>query len=158
MAASHPLLELSSPNTVRNLQQVFENGQALTKPDTKCLGHRTLISKNPVQYGTTFEWQSYATVDARRRALGSGINKLFKDGVVGGGILPTVGIWSRNTPSEYDVSNISDGFMLMLHVDWQIIDLSLHLYNLVSVALYDTLGKDSVGKYCVSQLLVQPFE
>ena len=30
-------------------------------------------------------------------------------------------------------------------LDWQVIDLGLHLFNLVSVALYDTLVKDSVG-------------
>ena len=31
--------------------------------------------------------------------------------------------------------------------DWQIVDLSLHVFNLVNVALYDTLGRDSVGTY-----------
>ena len=30
--------------------------------------------------------------------------------------------------------------------EWQIIDLALHAYAKVGVSLYDTLGKDSVGK------------
>ncbi|THH29715.1 hypothetical protein EUX98_g4475 [Antrodiella citrinella] len=124
--ASLPFVGLDSPGTVKNLQEVFENGLYYGGPDAPCLGQRTLISKEPLRWADSLEWQSYGTVDARRRAIGSGIYKLFRDGVVGGGTLQTVGIWSRNV------------------ANWQLIDLSLHLFNLVNVALYDTLGRDSV--------------
>ena len=32
------------------------------------------------------------------------------------------------------------------NLEWQIVDLALHAYKKVGVSLYDTLGKDSVGK------------
>ena len=31
--------------------------------------------------------------------------------------------------------------------EWQLLDCALHAYGKVGVALYDTLGKDSVGEY-----------
>lgn len=31
-------------------------------------------------------------------------------------------------------------------VEWQILDIAMQTYDKVSVSLYDTLGKDSVGK------------
>lgn len=36
--------------------------------------------------------------------------------------------------------------------EWQLVDLATHAYEMVSVSLYDTLGKDTVGEYdrCVS--------
>ena len=39
-------------------------------------------------------------VDERRRNVGSAIHKLFNDGILGGGEMPTVGIWSHNRPGE----------------------------------------------------------
>lgn len=66
-----------------------------------CLGERKLISKNPVRWSDSFEWQTYGTVDARRRAVGAGLYKLFQDGTLSGGALRTVGIWSRNIPSGF---------------------------------------------------------
>lgn len=36
--------------------------------------------------------------------------------------------------------------MLKYILDWQVTDFAIHAYNLVSVSLYDTLGKDAVGK------------
>jgi long-subunit acyl-CoA synthetase (AMP-forming) len=35
---------------------------------------------------------------------------------------------------------------LVLSSEWQIIDLGIETYGMASVALYDTLGKDAVGK------------
>ncbi|KAH8102240.1 acetyl-CoA synthetase-like protein [Cristinia sonorae] len=124
--ASQAFVDLNYAETIHNAQEAFENGLAIAGPDAPCLGQRRLISKNPVQWSPDFEWQSYGTVNSRRHALGSGLAKLFHDGVIGGGPLQTVGIWSKNT------------------ANWKLIDLSLELYNLVSVALYDTLGQDSV--------------
>ncbi|TCD69755.1 hypothetical protein EIP91_006291 [Steccherinum ochraceum] len=124
--ASHPFIEANSPGTIHNFHEVFENGLYYSGAEALCLGERKLISKNPVRWSDSFEWQTYGTVDARRRAVGAGLYKLFQDGTLSSGALRTVGIWSRNIPN------------------WQIVDLGLHLYHLVNVALYDTLGKDSV--------------
>lgn len=33
-----------------------------------------------------------------------------------------------------------------MYAEWQILDIAMQTYNKVSVSLYDTLGKDAVGK------------
>ena len=92
-------MTLQSPETFTTLQEIFEAGLR-RGADEDCLGHRPLLSANPVKYSPQFVWQSWGTIDARRRALGSGLLKLFEDGIIGGGDLRTVGIWSKNCPSE----------------------------------------------------------
>ncbi|TCD63627.1 hypothetical protein EIP91_005178 [Steccherinum ochraceum] len=123
--ATQPLLTVNSPNTFRHLQDVFQNGLHMAGPETRFLGQRTVLSTNPLKFGD-YEWQTWGVVNARRKAIGSGLHKLFQDGVIGGTGLPTVGIWSKNCSN------------------WQLLDFSIHAYNLVSVSLYDTLGKDAV--------------
>ncbi|KAG8855059.1 hypothetical protein FRB96_007254 [Tulasnella sp. 330] len=108
------------------LCDVFESGLAQAA-DRPCLGHREVISVEPLKYAPEYTWQTYTEVDRRRRALGSGINNLFNNGR-----LPTaqdfqgVGIWATNRP------------------EWQITDLACVAYNKVTVALYDTLGPHAV--------------
>ena len=63
------------------------------------LGHRPVLSTEPLKHANYHVWQSWPEVDARRRALGSALHKLFQDRTLGGGDLPTVGIWSKNCPS-----------------------------------------------------------
>lgn len=138
-------MDLSFPSTIRNLQEAFENGLAQAGPDARFLGQRTIASREPLQWGNTFEWLSWGTVDTRRHALGSGISKLFRDGIAGGGDLRTVGIWSRNTASAFHLLLIYYNSADQMHEDWQLIELSVQLFNLTSVALYDTLGQDAVG-------------
>lgn len=99
-SASHPLVDLKYARTLHNLQEAFQNGLALAGPNAPCLGDRKLLERNPVRWSDTITWQSWKTVDARRHALGSGLHKLFEDGIVGGRELHTVGIWSRNTSSK----------------------------------------------------------
>ncbi|GBE82345.1 acetyl-CoA synthetase-like protein [Sparassis latifolia] len=123
--AQYPLITLQTPNMFTTLDEMFEEGLRVSA-NSPCLGHRPLVSAKPLQYADHYVWQSYATVDARKRALGSGLHKLFRDGVLGGGEYETVGIWSRNTP------------------EWQIVDFCAHAYQKVSVGLYDTLGKDAL--------------
>lgn len=103
-SASHPFVDLAYPKTIHNLQEAFENGKAIAGPDTPCLGERKLLSKDPVKWADSFEWQTWKVVDERRHAFGSGLYKMFQDGVIGGGELRTVGIWSRNTPSKPSLS------------------------------------------------------
>lgn len=47
--------------------------------------------------------QPWGTVDARRKAVGSGLLKMFKDKTIGNGGMPTIGIWSKNCTSTYFV-------------------------------------------------------
>ncbi len=64
------------------------------------LGWRPVVSQNPLKYADHYEWLSWDTVDMRRRQVGSALHKLFADGVVGGGPLRTVGIYSGNCPGK----------------------------------------------------------
>lgn len=96
--ALEPFLDLKSPNVFTNLLEIFDEGLRRAKGGP-FLGHRPIISENPLKYADHHVWQTWPEVDARRRALGSALHKLFQDGTLGGGDLPTVGIWSKNCPS-----------------------------------------------------------
>ncbi|KAI0063466.1 acetyl-CoA synthetase-like protein [Artomyces pyxidatus] len=131
--------DLNTPGSLTTLTEIFETGLGLSR-DLSLLGHRPLVSANPVKYADHYVWQTWAEVDVRRHNLGSAIHALFQDGTLGGGDLPTVGIWSQNRPGAY----------LLMHVravsQWQIVEWALNAYAKVGVSLYDTLGRDSVGK------------
>ncbi|KAJ7184259.1 hypothetical protein C8R46DRAFT_983261 [Mycena filopes] len=111
--------------SIQTLPDIFGSGLSRAK-DRPFLGHRPVVSKQPLKFANHYEWQTYGQVDIRRRDIGSAITHLFQTGVIGGGELETVGIWSINRP------------------EWQIIDIALQSYKKVGVSLYDTLGKDSV--------------
>ncbi|KAG8986740.1 hypothetical protein FRB94_002959 [Tulasnella sp. JGI-2019a] len=110
------------------LPQLFESGLAQAR-DMPCLGHRKLIStgtESP-KWAPEYTWETYAEVDARRKAIGSALEGLFRSGVCPPGKdFEAVGIWSINRP------------------EWQIVDMAAGAYNKVSVALYDTLGPHAV--------------
>ncbi|KAF7353625.1 Long chain acyl-CoA synthetase 7, peroxisomal [Mycena venus] len=111
--------------SIQTLPDMFISGLAKGK-DRPFLGRRPVISKRPLKFANYFEWETYGQVDVRRRKIGSALVHLFKTGVIGGGELETVGIWSINRP------------------EWQILDIALVSYKKVGVSLYDTLGRDSV--------------
>ncbi|KAJ6547071.1 hypothetical protein B0H19DRAFT_955000 [Mycena capillaripes] len=111
--------------SIQTLPDIFLSGLGKAR-DKPFLGHRPVLSKQPLKLANHYEWQTYAQVDVRRRNIGSALVHLFKTGVLGGGNLETVGLWSINRP------------------EWQIIDIALQSYKKVGVSLYDTLGKDSV--------------
>ncbi|KIM87577.1 hypothetical protein PILCRDRAFT_815138 [Piloderma croceum F 1598] len=112
-----------TPNCVRTLTEVWDNGFEVSR-NKRFLGHRPIISTQPLKYGP-YVWETYAEVDLRRRNIGSALCHMFGKGELGGGDLETVGIWSQNRP------------------EWQIIDIALQSYRKVGVSLYETLGKDS---------------
>ena len=97
--AAYPYITLATPNAFTNLLEIFDEGLA-RGGDGPFLGHRPVLSKSPLKHAPYHVWQSWPAVDARRRALGSGVHALFERGVLKGGDLPTVGIWSKNCPSE----------------------------------------------------------
>lgn len=86
----------------------------------------TIVAKYPNRIylgrrvSKTFVWETYSQIAKRRAHFGSGIRNL--------GIDPgdALGIYSINRP------------------EWLITDLACHAYSFISVALYDTLGKNAV--------------
>jgi len=94
-----PVLTYDSEQGRHSLYEVFQSGLDHS-PDGPCLGHRPLISSNPVTFAPTYVWETYRQVDERRRNLGSGLQFLWQEGRAGGGELPTVGIWSQNRPGS----------------------------------------------------------
>ncbi|KAI9458025.1 acetyl-CoA synthetase-like protein [Russula earlei] len=114
-------VDINTPGVFTTLPEVFDAGYSIAK-DKSFLGHRPVLSKNPLTHARHYVWQTYAEVDERRRHIGSAVHKLFENGTVGGGEYPTVGLWSLNRP------------------EWVLIDLALNAYGKVGVSLYDTFG------------------
>jgi len=123
------LLNYDSLQARRNIPALFESGLAHS-PNEPCLGHRPVISTEPLKFAPYYSWQTYTQVDERRRNLGSALDFLWQQGRAGGGDLPTLGLWTTNRP------------------EWQIVDLASQAYAKVSVSLYDTLGPDAVEYIC----------
>ncbi|KAI0273787.1 long-chain-fatty-acid-CoA ligase [Gloeopeniophorella convolvens] len=115
---------VDTPGAYPTLPDVFESGLRLAK-DEIFLGHRPLVSKNPLKFADHYVWETYGEADERRRNIGSAIHTLFENGTLGGGEIPTVGLWSQNRP------------------EWVLVDLALNAYKKVGVSLYDTLGDDA---------------
>nr|CAG8580182.1 10906_t:CDS:10 [Entrophospora candida] len=113
------------PSTgVRTLYENFEYALK-TYGDNNCIGHRPYNKLNR-KYGL-YEWQTYKQVGERRSNFGSGLLHLSETVVKNNKNQQwTVGIYSINRP------------------EWFITDQAVVSYNLITVALYDTLGPDSV--------------
>ncbi|KAF6763801.1 long-chain-fatty-acid-CoA ligase [Ephemerocybe angulata] len=129
------LVDEHTPGSFVTLDQVWFEGLK-NGGNADFLGWRKVISKSPLKFAPIYSWISYAEADKRRQYIGSALHTLFQQGKVGGGELETVGIWAQNRP------------------EWQLVDLACQSYNKVSVSLYDTLGKDSVGTINHSNLSV----
>ena len=111
------LLKTLDPN-VTTVHEIFEKS-ANRFSNLRCLGSRPY---DPVKktWGK-YQWETYATVAARRANLGAGIFEVVKEA----GITDPkygVGLWCQNRP------------------EWQITDLACMSQGLFSVSLYDTLG------------------
>jgi long-chain acyl-CoA synthetase len=102
IVATFGYVDFDTPGAITTLPEVFDSGYALSKNST-FLGHRPLVSKNPLTYAHHYVWQTYAEVDERRRHIGSAIHTLFENGTVGGGEHPTVGLWSSNRPGKFSL-------------------------------------------------------
>lgn len=81
---------------------VFASGLSLGR-DKPLLGRRRLVSQQPLKFANHYEWQTYGEVDIQRRQVGSAVEHLFRTGIVGGGELETVGIWSVNRPGAFSL-------------------------------------------------------
>ncbi|KAI1295985.1 hypothetical protein EDD11_007619 [Mortierella claussenii] len=112
---------------VKTIYDLFERSVRLFG-DKQYLGHRVIINKDTRQYGH-YVWETYAEIRQRVEAFGSGLLYLSQS-VLGDDPEQlsrwSLGIWAVNRP------------------EWSISELSCSYFNLISVALYDTLGSDAV--------------
>jgi len=99
-----------------------------TSRDNPCIGHRPLIPgvrDQPARRGP-YVWQTYKQVEQRITNFGSGLLRVVADLNLSQQSGFHVGIWAVNRP------------------EWFITDNACYAYSLCSVALYDTLGADTV--------------
>ncbi|KAJ3551143.1 hypothetical protein NM688_g4894 [Phlebia brevispora] len=141
-STAFPFLTLDNPTGFTNLVEFFDSGRKHVPGDHPMLGKRPVVGKNPLKYADYYEWWTWDAVDVRRRYVGSAVHKLFEDRVIGGP-LRAVGIYSGNSPGTARVLIVA-GVFSRLSAAWMLVDLATHAYDLVSVPLYDTLGKDTV--------------
>ncbi|KFH69973.1 hypothetical protein MVEG_04776 [Podila verticillata NRRL 6337] len=109
---------------IKTLYDLFQN--SVTKyGDREFLGHRPYNMVAQTYGGYT--WQTYTQINQRVNAFGSGLMHL-NDVILQNPQLNrwSLGIWALGRP------------------EWYISEMSCNFYNLVSVALYDTLGPDAV--------------
>lgn len=112
------------------------NATAVTKyANNDFLGHRPYNTVAQTYGG--YSWETFAQINQRVNAFGSGIMHL-NEVILGNQQLNrwSLGIWSHGRP------------------EWFISEMSCNCYNLVSVALYDTLGPDAV-EYIVNHADIQ---
>ncbi|KAG9302450.1 hypothetical protein G9A89_006414 [Geosiphon pyriformis] len=112
-----------SPN-VTTLYDNFQNAIKISR-NRHCIGHRP-YNKNAQKY-ENYVWQTYQEVADRATLFGSGLIYLSETVVKNPETQQwPVGIYSNNRP------------------EWFITDQAMACYNLKTVALYDTLGPDTV--------------
>ena len=115
-------------------------------------------SDQPI-YGNELIGTTYATIQARRTALGSALLALER----GGRLRSATALTSGPSPPELTFPGIPHygdhnrvkngarrgwavGMWTKNRVEWQIIDLACQAYGLVTASLYETLGPD-VAQY-----------
>ncbi|KAF9973241.1 hypothetical protein BGZ73_003515 [Actinomortierella ambigua] len=126
------LLEIPKrmPNA-RTVYDAFQHGLSIN-PDADCLGERK-YDPDTRSFGE-YEWQSYATVNARLTRFGSGLAHLYEEGFSGSDAAAplqqlgqwTVGIWGPNRR------------------EWTIAGAGCCAYSMVSVGLFDALDIDAI--------------
>ena len=161
--------------TFTHLSQIFDRGLKVAGPSAPYIGHRPVVSAEPLKFADHFVWSTWGEVSKRRLDVGSGIEHLFRSGdAVKTNGLETVGVWSGNTPGEcvyftcslsivsasklpssslhHGTSTPDDAFdalltrpLTVVPAEWRILDLALSLYGKVLVPLYENFGPDSVG-------------
>ncbi|KAI5955866.1 hypothetical protein KGF54_001368 [Candida jiufengensis] len=105
----------------------------------RALGHR--VKKEDGTFGH-YVWEDYKTVQIRRNKLGSGLYFILQNN-------PYKTESEAHKKLRYDPLN-EDGFVLTIfshnRPEWALADLTAIAYNIVSTALYDTLGP-ATSKY-----------
>ena len=97
-------ITLDDGRAFTNLVQIFDRGLKVAGPDAPYLGHRPVVSTDPLKFADHFVWSTWGEVAKRTVDLGSGIANLFCSGdAVKANGLETVGLWSANTPGGFSV-------------------------------------------------------
>ena len=95
-------IALDDGRTFTHLAQIFDRGLKVAGPNAPFIGHRPMISANPLKFADYFIWSTWGEVARRRIDVGSGIENLFRSGyAVRANGLETVGLWSANIPGEF---------------------------------------------------------
>ncbi|KAF9201919.1 hypothetical protein BGZ49_007870, partial [Haplosporangium sp. Z 27] len=119
---------------VKTLYDMWQN--SVNKyADNDFLGHRPFNTVAQTYGG--YSWETYRKINQRVNAFGSGIMHLNQV-ILGNEQLNrwALGIWSHGRP------------------EWFISEMTCNCYNLISVALYDTLGPDAI-EYIVNHADIQ---
>ncbi|KAG2232064.1 hypothetical protein BDF21DRAFT_492852 [Thamnidium elegans] len=123
--SNHRTIVSSFSPKVKTMIDIFNNGLNISK-DRPCMGVRSVKNEQTGERGP-YVWQTYRQVNHRITNFGSGLlnylNHTMNDTRTQQ--IP-IGIWSVNRP------------------EWAITDLACASYNNYTVALYDTLGPDTV--------------
>ncbi|TPX31879.1 hypothetical protein SmJEL517_g04924 [Synchytrium microbalum] len=111
----------------KTIYEAFESGCAKAGKDAPCLGHKERQVSNGVVTWTGYVYQSWAEVGRRRLEFGAGLQEI-RASIVKADVNDKwpVGIYAINRP------------------EWYITDHAVHAYSNMTVALFDTLGPDSV--------------
>lgn len=138
-------ITLDDGRTFTNLGQIFDRGLKVAGPDAPYLGHRPVVSSNPLKFADHFVWSTWGEVAKRRLDIGSGIENLFRSGdAVRANGLETVGLWSANTPGEFHMlyalrdSSVSIAWRLPSRVPFH-----HDLYTLLMHGRFDSRMADS---------------
>ncbi|KAG1149273.1 hypothetical protein G6F37_005233 [Rhizopus arrhizus] len=123
--AKRPVVEETFSPKVTTMIECFNHGLKLSK-DRPCVGIRTVKNVETGERGP-YVWLTYRKVNHRLTNFGSGLlnylNHTMNDTRTRQ--IP-IGIWSVNRP------------------EWTIAELAISAYSLYTIALYDTLGPDTV--------------
>lgn len=124
---------MSNPNASKGESPIFRNADYQTFKPSKSVSTLyevfesglSIARKRPflgTRHGDTYIWQTYSQVDEQRTLLGSFLCALF------------------------DASNGSKnvGIYAINRAEWVVGEQACNAYSLVTVALYDTLGSDSL--------------
>jgi long-chain acyl-CoA synthetase len=95
--------DLNTPGILSDVAYIFRLGLS-RGADRRFLGHRPVVSTNPLKFADHYEWITYAEGDARMRAIGGRLQSLFASGALKSDGLETVGIWSQNRPGTRFIS------------------------------------------------------
>lgn len=123
-AIDHELQATFSPK-IKTTIDLFNTGYKVSK-DRPCLGHRPVKNAATGERGP-YVWQTYRQINHRVTNFGSGLMNHL-----------------NHTMNDPRTSNIPIGIWSINRPEWMIADLALASYSLYCVALYDTLGPDTV--------------
>lgn len=104
--------------------------------DQPCLGERPILDRKTGERANHFEWQTYEQVAQRVDNLGSGLKHVLQQIGESRPKQVPIGIWSVNRP------------------EWHLVDWACAAHSLFVVALYDSLGPDTV-EYVVNHAEIQ---